>query len=215
MGSGIFALGTRTMFANSAQLETVGHNISNANTEGYSRQEVSLATENGRYTGAGFFGRGVRIETVSRTADPYLAREANTTASVSAADQTRLEKLKQLEKVFPTGKSGMGYAASQMLNAFVDVANQPQDMSARQVVLSRAKEWVSRVNTAADQLNQMQLGVVSDMETSVARIAGAAVQRNFAEIGGFPLINRLAEGLIYRDQQNRLDVENYSVKRPC
>ena len=52
MGSGIFALGTRTMFANSAQLETVGHNISNANTEGYSRQEVQLATENGRFTGA-------------------------------------------------------------------------------------------------------------------------------------------------------------------
>uniref|UniRef100_UPI00257FB951 FlgK family flagellar hook-associated protein n=1 Tax=Aquabacterium sp. UBA2148 TaxID=1946042 RepID=UPI00257FB951 len=57
-----------------------------------------------------------------------------------------------------------------LLKAFVDVANQPQDMSARQVVLSRAKEWVSRVNTAADQLNQLQLGVVSDMETSVARI---------------------------------------------
>src|SRR3989344_1808755 len=89
---------------------------------------------------------------------------------MASADQTRLEKLNQLEKVLPTGETGLGYAASQLLNAFVDVANQPQDMSARQVVLSRAKEWVSRVNTAADQLNQMQLGVVSDMETSVARI---------------------------------------------
>ncbi len=189
MGSGIFALGTRTMFANSAQLETVGHNISNANTEGYSRQEVSLATENGRYTGAGFFGRGVRIETVSRTADPYLAREANTTASVSAADQTRLEKLKQLEKVFPTGKSGMGYAASQMLNAFVDVANQPQDMSARQVVLSRAQDFASRMNSSAGQLVALQEGVLNDLKNSAAQVNSiaeriAAVNQQIASVKG-------------------------------
>ena len=85
MGSGLFALGTRAMYANTAVLDTISNNISNANTEGYSRQQVELATEDGRFTGAGFFGRGVRIATVSRTSDPYLAREANNTASVASA----------------------------------------------------------------------------------------------------------------------------------
>ena len=43
-------------------LQTVGNNIANANTQGYSRQEVQLETAKGQYTGAGFFGNGVPVE---------------------------------------------------------------------------------------------------------------------------------------------------------
>lgn len=170
MGSGIFALGTRAMLANQAQLDTVAHNISNANTAGYSRQQVELATEGGRYTGAGFFGRGVRVATVSRNTNEFLIKETNANTAASSADQTRLDKLKQLETILPTGEAGLGYAASQVLNAFVDVSNQPQDVSARQVVLSRAQEWVSRMNTAGNQLAEQQSGVKADMKTSVGQI---------------------------------------------
>lgn len=170
MGTGIFSLGTRAMFASQAMLDTASHNISNANTPGYSRQEVRLETEPGLFTGAGFYGRGVKVATVTRSTNEFLIKEANANGSAAASDQARLDKLKQLEKVLPTGESGLGYAASQVLNAFVDVANQPQDMSARQVALARAQEWVSRTNTAGKQLNDLQSGVVSDMTTSVGTI---------------------------------------------
>ena len=63
MGSGIFSIGTSSMTANQAVLDTISHNISNANTPGYSRQEVQLTTQNGIYTGAGFYGRGVKVVT--------------------------------------------------------------------------------------------------------------------------------------------------------
>ena len=139
MGTGIFSMGTRAMFAAQTMLDTVGHNISNANTPGYSRQDVQLATENGMFTGAGFFGRGVQVVTITRSTNEFLSQEVNRNLAAESSDQTRLDKLLQLEKVLPTGESGLGYAAGQMLNAFVDVANQPQDMAARQVVLSRAR----------------------------------------------------------------------------
>lgn len=170
MGSGIFSLGTSAMFAAQAKLDTIAHNISNANTPGYSRQEVDLATEGGLYTGAGFFGRGVKVVTVTRSTNEFLIKEANVNTASASADQTRLDKLKQLESVLPTGESGLGYAAGLVLNAFVDVANQPQDMSARQVVLARAQDWVSRMNTAGNQINSLQSGVVSDLGTSVQQI---------------------------------------------
>ena len=176
MGSSILALSTRAMLANTAMLQTVSHNISNANTEGYSRQSVELATEGGQFSGAGFFGRGVRIQTVSRSSDQFLTREANVNLSASSADQTRLDKLKQMEKVFQTGEAGIGYAASQMLNAFVDVANQPQDLSARQVALARAQDFVSRASSASTQLDSLQSGVLADMKTTVAQINDYAKQ---------------------------------------
>lgn len=174
MGTGIFSMGTRAMFAAQTMLDTVGHNISNANTPGYSRQDVQLATENGMFTGAGFFGRGVQVVTITRSTNEFLSQEVNRNLAAESSDQTRLDKLLQLEKVLPTGESGLGYAAGQMLNAFVDVANQPQDMAARQVVLSRAREWVSRVNTAGQQLVEIQRGVAMDIENTVDRINALA-----------------------------------------
>ncbi|HET8693156.1 MAG TPA: flagellar hook-associated protein FlgK [Aquabacterium sp.] len=176
MGSSIFSISTRAMLANTSQLQTLSHNISNANTPGYSRQSVELATEGGQFTGAGFFGRGVRVQTVTRSSDSFLTREANTNLSASSADQTRLDKLQQLEKIFQTGESGIGYAASQMLNSFVDVANQPQDLSSRQVALARAQDLVTRVQTAGNQLNTIQSGVLADMKTTVSQINDYAKQ---------------------------------------
>lgn len=176
MGTGIFSLGTRAMLANQAMLDTTSHNISNVNTPGYSRQQVQLETEGGMFTGAGFYGRGVKVATVTRSTNEFLIRENNLNVATSSADQARLDKLNQLEKVLPTGENGLGYAAQQVLNAFVDVANQPQDMSARQVVLARAQDWVSRVNTAGKQLDDLQAGTVSDMQTTVSRINSLAQQ---------------------------------------
>ncbi|MDO9235047.1 MAG: flagellar hook-associated protein FlgK [Aquabacterium sp.] len=176
MGSGIFSVGASAMFAAQAKLDTISHNISNANTPGYSRQDVVLVTEGGLYTGAGFFGRGVKVSSVSRTTNEFLVKESNVNTASAAQDQTRLEKLKQLETVLPTGEAGLGYAAGLVLNSFVDVANQPQDMSARQVTLARAQDWVSRMNTAGRQINSLQSGVVSDMKTTVQQINSLTAQ---------------------------------------
>lgn len=170
MGSGIFSIGSSAMTATQAMLDTTAHNISNVNTPGYSRQQVDLSTEGGLYTGAGFYGRGVKVTTVTRSTNEFLVKEVNVNTAQNSSDQTRLDKLKQLEGVLPTGETGLGYSASQVLNAFVDVANAPQDISARQVALSKAQDWVSRMNTAGKQLQDLQSGVLSDMQSTVAQI---------------------------------------------
>lgn len=180
MGSGIYSLGTGAMNAARAMLDTTAHNISNVNTPGYSRQRVEMATEDGLYTGAGFFGRGVRLTTVSRATNEALTKEANLNTASASSDATRLSKLEQLEKTLPLGEAGLGYAATQFLNTFVDVSNQPIDMSARQVVLARAQEWVSRVHTADQQLAQLQSGVVSDLTVNVDQVN--SLTQNIAEV---------------------------------
>jgi len=176
MATNLFAVGTRALSVNSAMLDSVSNNISNANTEGYSRQEVKLATESSLETGSGFIGRGVRIATIDRANDPYLTREANQTASSAAADATRLAKLRMIESALPLGQSGIGYAAGAMLNAFVDIANQPQDLSARLVMLSQAEELAARTRAASDELNRTQAGIVSDLQGAVGQVNALAKQ---------------------------------------
>lgn len=171
MGTGsLAALGTRAMSAAYAQLQTTGNNIANVNTRGYSRQEVELATSDGQYTGAGFFGRGVDLVTVTRAHDQFLTREAALARAQASGDLARSEQLSQLEKVFGIGESGVGHSAAQFLNAFTDVSARPQDLAARQVVLARAGDLASRFNGAAQQIDALQVGVTQQLQVSVAAV---------------------------------------------
>jgi flagellar hook-associated protein 1 len=168
--SSLLSIGSRAMTANYAALQTTGNNVANANTPGYSRQSVQLATAFSQETGSGFFGKGVDVATVTRAHSDFLTREAATTASLAAADDARNTQLQQLETVFPTGEAGLGYSAQQMFNAFVDVSNKPQDSAARQVVLARVGDLAGRLRNASDQIDAIQTGIASDLRTAVTSI---------------------------------------------
>jgi flagellar hook-associated protein 1 len=168
--SPLLSIGTRAMFANYAALQTIGHNIANANTEGYSRQQVEFATAQGQFTGAGFFGKGVDVAAVTRAHNAFLTREAAVAASQAAADVARLEQLQRLETVFPPGEAGLGHSASALLNAMVDLASRPQDLSTRQVVLARAQDMAQRYAAAGAQIDTLQEGVVQDLQVAVAGV---------------------------------------------
>jgi flagellar hook-associated protein 1 FlgK len=174
--AGLLTLGARAMFANQAALQTIGQNIANANTVGYSRQSVVLTTSPGQYTGAGFFGKGVDVQTVVRSHNEFLTKEAAASKSMASADATRAEQLARMEKLFPPGTDGLGYAASQFLNAMVDVTSRPSDPSARQVALGRASELAVRFSNAGAQLSDLQGGVVSDLKASVTVVNQLAQQ---------------------------------------
>lgn len=174
--SALMNVGTRAMMASQAQLQTTGHNISNAGVEGYSRQSVVLTTTSGVYSGAGFIGRGVSIETVNRAVNSYLTDLAAQTGSVAASDQARADALSQLQSAFGTGTSGIGYAATQLLNAFSDLSTTPGDLSSRQVVLSRARDLASLFSSTSDQIESIQKSIYSDVKSGAETVNGLAKQ---------------------------------------
>ena len=174
--SALMSIGQRAMFANYASMQTTGHNIANAQTPGYSRQTVDLATSGGQATGAGFFGKGVDVVTVQRASDAFLNTQAQVASSMSSMDAARSSNLQQLETVFPPGDSGVGAAVGSFMNSYVDLANSPADSSARQVILSDAAEVADRFATAGAQLDRLQSGVTSDLRNSVAQVNQMSAQ---------------------------------------
>lgn len=176
MGTGLQSIGMRAMFASSAALNVTGHNIANASVAGYSRQQTTLETSKGQFTGAGFFGQGVSVVNVTRAHDQFLTMQAAAAKSLSSMDEARRSQLSQLEDVFPPGTAGLGYAMGDFLNAMADLSNTPADSSARQVVLARAKDVATRFSSAASRLDSLQAGVRSDMETSVKTVNALSTQ---------------------------------------
>ena len=197
MTTALISIGARALFANYAALQTVGNNIANANTPGYSRQSVEFATASSQSSGAGFFGKGVDVATVSRAHSELLSRELNVATAISAADQARASQLQRLESIFATGEAGLGFAASQFLNSFVDVANSPQDLSARQVVLSRAETLAQRFSAAGGRIAELQGGVVQDLGVAVATL-------NTLAQGVADLNQKISDALGQRHQPNDL-----------
>jgi len=174
--SALMTIGMRAMFADYASMQTTGHNIANANTPGYSRQTVNLATSGGQFSGAGFFGKGVDVSSVQRASNKFLTMQAQAANSMASMDDARASQLVQLQNVFPTGETGMGAAMGDFLNSFVDLATDPNDGSARQVILSDATEVARRFADAGAQLDALQTGVNGDLKSSVDQVNSLAKQ---------------------------------------
>ena len=85
----LFELASRQAEWLSVRQQVVATNIANANTPGYSRQSVELATAGSAYNGSGYFGRGVTVSTVTRAANMFLSQQA--VATGQQADQQLLD----------------------------------------------------------------------------------------------------------------------------
>lgn len=180
--SNLLNVGSRALLANEVALQTIGNNIANSSTVGYSRQNVVLQTVEGQYTGGGYIGKGVDIQTIQRNHDEYLTRQAALSKSVSASDVTRANKLLQMEDIFKGGTNGLGAAVTDMMNAFSDVASAPTDLTARTVVLTRADEAASRFNNAATQLGNLQTGLNTELQNAAAAVN--TITTNLAAVNG-------------------------------
>ena len=196
-------IATRALNANLAALQVIGHNIANVNTAGYSRQTVLLQSSGYQSTGGGYFGKGVEIGTVERAHSEYLTREARLTASVASSDAARLQRLEQLESIFPTGSQGLGVALNDMLNAWTDLGSAPGNLTARMVVITRAEEFASRLRDSAGQLDllrkstQQQVGSMTDNVNRLAKDLAKVNERIVSTAGSSHTPNDLYD---QRDQ---------------
>lgn len=148
-------IAARALNANQSVLNVIGHNISNANTVGYSRQSVSLSAVEGQQAGSGYYGKGVEVSAVKRTYDAFLTRQANATQTVASSDAVRYQKMQQVESLFPLGEGSLGTLLNKALNAWTDVKSSPTDSTARQVVIDTADEFASRVRDTYARLDEV------------------------------------------------------------
>ena len=163
-------IGSRALAANLTALQVIGHNIANVNTSGYSRQSVSMVSSGYQTLGGNYFGQGAELGTVERAHSTFLTREAQLAAATAAGDKERLQRLQQLETLFPTGDTGLGAAVNDMLNAWGDVASSPSNLSARVVALSRGDELASRLSNTAAQVDALAYNGRQQAQATVDKV---------------------------------------------
>lgn len=176
MGNSILDIGISGLLAAQSQLQTTSHNISNASTPGYRRQQVMLNTNIPQSSGAGFVGRGVHSTTVQRIYSQFLASQSLQIQTQSQSLDSNFAQIKQLDNMFAEATSGLSPTLQKFFSAIQDVATNPSVIPSRQAMLSNAEALVSRFHSMDQRVSQIRDGVNSQIASSVTEINSLADQ---------------------------------------
>ncbi len=150
-------IGLRSLLTSQSALETVGHNISNANTEGYSRQELKISAARTLQLRGLEMGSGVVGDVVLRTEDALLTRRIVAQASLVQRLDSMVVNMGGVESLLgEPGGFGLGQLMDGFFGAIGDLSSNPEDVVFRSGVTQAATALTSQFHQLADELSQLQ-----------------------------------------------------------
>jgi flagellar hook-associated protein 1 FlgK len=161
-------------------LNTTSHNISNASTEGYSKQVISATASNPLSVSAsyGMMGTGVTATTVERLRDAYYDNKYYAASSKQAQYEASYDKLSELQTYMNEMSSDAGYTKwiSEMSTALQDLADNPADNTTRISYTLTADSFTDMVNELSNNYQTTQKSINDEIELAVSDINSIAKQ---------------------------------------
>jgi flagellar hook-associated protein 1 FlgK len=176
MSGGLISIGISALDAAQAGLTATSQNIANVNTPGYSRQEVLQTESLPEFTGAGYQGTGVTVQTVQRVYDSFQQQELVQAQAGSSQADTYYAQMQQVDNVFGDPSTGLTTGIGNFFSAVQAVANNPADVPTRSAMLGDAQALASQFNSVGAQLQQIGQGVDQQIQQSVTTINTDAAQ---------------------------------------
>ncbi|PRA03382.1 MULTISPECIES: flagellar hook-associated protein FlgK [unclassified Paenibacillus] len=162
----------RSLFTQTTALSTTGHNVANANTEGYSRQKVnmqaSIPMEPFAFlhsTTPGQLGTGVEFDSITRVREKFLDdqyRNENTNFGSWSIQRDTLEKLEAI--VNEPSDTGFRTVMDNFYKSWSDLSKNPEDVTARRIV----KETTLALTDAMNQISRQLDALSQDLDSNIA-----------------------------------------------
>jgi flagellar hook-associated protein 1 FlgK len=182
MGNGIFGIGLSGLVAAQAGLVTTGHNISNANTPGFHRQQVLQSNAPGQLTGAGYFGSGVQVDTVRRAYSEFLQWETIRAESQQSYYTTYNTALDKIDNLLGDSCAGLAPALQKFFEGVHELASNPGSVASRQTMLSAGSTLALRFQALQTQLEDSSQSVNAQIQSTVSAVNGYA--KEIASLNG-------------------------------
>lgn len=169
--SGILSTGRSALMAHQTAVAVTSQNISNAETEGYSRQRVSLTPNEPLRTPSGMLGTGVKIDNITRARDSLLDATYRRENGKSASFSLQSSVLSQVEDVFgEPSETGIGASLDRFWSSWSDLASNPTNASARLMVQQRGSQLATGLNSASARLAEVADSVRLQLSNSVKEV---------------------------------------------
>lgn len=158
--AGLFgALNTSTsgLRAQQVALQTTSHNLANVNTNGYSRQRVTMeANLPQSYAGIGQIGTGVLLNGVIRVTDDFVTMQLQNEQASLTRYQQESDIIGQLEAIYnEPSPTGIANRLSELFVSWSSLASYPESISSKTMVIRQTETFLNTVNYAADRMEEL------------------------------------------------------------
>lgn len=156
----MFDIGNSGLQASKQALSTVGHNIANVNTEGYSRQRVEQTSNPTMPITKGNAGSGVRIQGITRTNDEYLSRRIEQEQKNFGGAEERENYLSQTEQIFnESNTEGLNRLTTNFFNEFRKLSIEPENQAIRASVRESSNRLVADIHRMDEELKEVNKNI--------------------------------------------------------
>ncbi|MGI1677417.1 MAG: flagellar hook-associated protein FlgK [Cellvibrionaceae bacterium] len=214
---GILSNAISGLQASQQALRTAGHNISNANTQGYSRQQVEFGTRPPESIGIGFMGTGVTLQNIERVVSEFMTAQVRSDTTSYHELQKFDNNINSIDNLVADAGTGLSGSLQSFFAALQIGADEPASSPARRLIISEADGLSSRFNLLHDRLETLETGTVSDMRVLVSEVNSLAnsiaglnksIQQQMGQARGVPPNDLLDK----RDEQLRQLSELISIQ---
>nr|MEE4269937.1 flagellar hook-associated protein FlgK [Candidatus Krumholzibacteria bacterium] len=161
------------LFAAQAGMATTGHNIANANTPGYTRQDVTFAARRPDILPYGAIGRGVEVQGIRRMQDEFLLNnlrvQSSRLASYSAIDNVLYDVEAILGSV---DNDHLGNAMNEFFAAWNTLATPPFAESNKYNVVATAESLVRDFHAINESLDDLESNIENDIQLEITNLNG-------------------------------------------
>nr|WP_298719766.1 flagellar hook-associated protein FlgK [uncultured Steroidobacter sp.] len=186
-------------------LDITSHNITNANTPGYSRQLPDFQTRTPQFLGGNWVGSGADVAAVNRAYDNFLSSQARSAASAFNQSNMYATQASRISNLFGDSTTGLSATLQKFVNSLQSVADSPNSVAARQTMLSEAQSLVERLKGYDASLKSLDAQVNASISTEADTITSLA--RGIADLNkqiasGYARSGQAPNDLL--DQRDRL-----------
>jgi len=166
---GLFDIGRTTLLAARRALDTTAHNVANAATPGYTRQEAILENiPSGTMIGTGVSGRGVRTIEVRSMYDAFTSLQLMTEKSNLSYWNAYNKGVVKIENIFnEAGDIGISPAITGFFNSWHEVAQSPEGHTQRTLLIRNAEFLSLRIRMAHQSLSDLRSEIFKSSQSLV------------------------------------------------
>jgi flagellar hook-associated protein 1 FlgK len=151
-------------------IRTVQQNIANVNTEGYHRQQSVFTASTPQFSGGGYLGTGVNIDTVRRIYDQFLDSQTRNYQSQLSGGEAYAAYATEVDALLGSDATGLRNSLQTFFASLNQVVNDPTSAVARQQVLSAGNSLAARFNQLSGNLDSINTAINTDVENIAAQI---------------------------------------------
>jgi len=168
----------RALFTEQANISTTGHNISNANTPGFSRQRVNLVASRPieapgymRTNIPGQLGTGVEFTSITRVREKFLDDQFRNANRSLGEWSVKADSLSKLETIFnEPSDSGVRTVMDNFWSSWTDLAKDPESITGRKIVRENALALVDAFNETNKHLADLKTDLTTNINTMTSQI---------------------------------------------